>query len=129
MRVSYSWIDEVVSTQYHANRSSADNRTKVLWETGRLAGSIKDRSMTDAAHTSIREPQSVARLSHTFSKSLSAVDLAEPLLSLDENQPVALGAELLRKRGIAVLGVRRDGLVRGWVGASDLKAGTLGEHL
>ena len=85
--------------------------------------------MNGPSHHSIREPQSVARLSRTFSKSLSAVDLAEPLLSLDENQPVALGAELMGKRGITVLGVRRDGLVGGWVGPDDLTTGTLGEHL
>jgi hypothetical protein len=41
--------------------------------------------MTGSFRPSIREPQSVARLSRTFSQSLSAVDLAEPLLSLDEN--------------------------------------------
>jgi hypothetical protein len=85
--------------------------------------------MTAATHTAIREPQSAARLSRTFSKSLSAVDLAEPLCSLDENQPAELGAELLRKRGIAVLGVRRDGLVRGWVGPDNLTRGSLGENL
>jgi len=83
--------------------------------------------MTDVAPTSIREPQSVARLSHTFSRSLSAVDLAEPLASLDDNQPVALGAALLQARNISVLGVRRAGLVAGWAGADDLRAGTLGE--
>ena len=83
--------------------------------------------MTDAAPTSIREPQSVARLSRTFSRSLSAVDLAEPLASLDENQSGALGAELMRARNVSVLGVRRAGLVAGWVGATDLAGGTLGE--
>ena len=84
--------------------------------------------MTAAAHPSIREPQSVARLSHTFSRSLSAADLAEPLVSLDENQPVALGAELMQARGLSVLGVRRAGLVAGWVGPNDLAGGTLGEN-
>jgi hypothetical protein len=84
--------------------------------------------MIDAAHTSIREPQSVARLSLTFSRSLSAVDLAEPLASLDENQPVALAAELMQVRKLNVLGVRRAGLVAGWVGTDDLASGTLGEH-
>lgn len=54
--------------------------------------------MTDAAHTSIREPQSVACLIRTFSRSLSAVDLAEPLASLDDNQPVALAALGLQSR-------------------------------
>lgn len=83
--------------------------------------------MIDAAHTSIREPQSVARLSLTFSRSLSAVDLAEPLASLDENQPVALAAELMQVRKLNVLGVRRAGLVAGWVGTDDLASSTLGE--
>ncbi len=85
--------------------------------------------MTDSAHPSIREPESVARLSQTFSRSLSAADLAEPLASLDENQPVALGAELMQARGLSVLGVRRAGLVAGWVGTGDLTDGCLGEHL
>lgn len=84
--------------------------------------------MTGPAHTSIREPQSVARLSHTFSRSLSAVDLAELLASLDENQPVALGEELMRTRKVSVLGVRRAGLVAGWIGPNDLVGGALGEH-
>jgi hypothetical protein len=84
--------------------------------------------MTGPAHTPIREPQSVARLSRTFSRSLSAVDLAEPLASLDDNQPVALGAELMRARNVSVLGVRRAGLVAGWVTSGDLASGMLGEH-
>lgn len=87
-----------------------------------------DNLMIDATPTSIREPQSVARLSRTFSRSLSAVDLAESLASLDENQPVALGAELMRARNVSVLGVRRAGLVAGWVGAGDLAGGLLGEN-
>lgn len=80
-----------------------------------------------SSRVSIREPQGVARLSHTFSQSLSAVDLAEPLLSADENQPVAFAAEILRTRNVKLLGVRRAGLVTGWVGAEDLKSETLGE--
>ena len=88
---------------------------------------MKHDPMTDAAPSSIREPQSVAHLSRTFSRSLSAVDLAEPLASLDENQSDALGAELMRTRNISVLGVRRAGVVAGWVGANDLASGTLGE--
>jgi hypothetical protein len=84
--------------------------------------------MTDTAHTSIREPQSVARLSRTFSRSLSAVDLAEPLASLDDNQPVARAVELMCRRNVSVLGVRRAGLVAGWVTSGDLASGTLGEH-
>ncbi|EDY20848.1 conserved hypothetical protein [Chthoniobacter flavus Ellin428] len=79
--------------------------------------------------TLIREPKRVARLSRTFSQSLSAVDLAEPLLSLDDNQPAAAGADLLRARGVGVLGVRRAGAMAGWVRLDDLGGGTLGDCL
>lgn len=66
------------------------------------------------------------RLSQTFSQSLSAADLVEPLVSLDENQPADLGLEVMRAREVGVLGVRRGGLVAGWVSAKDLTGGTLG---
>jgi len=80
--------------------------------------------------TLIREPKRVARLSRTFSQSLSAVDLAEPLLSLDDSQPVAAGADLLRALGVGVLGVRRDGAMAGWVRLDDLGGnGRLGDCL
>jgi len=82
--------------------------------------------MTGPAPTPIREPQSVARLSRTFSRSLSAADLAEPLVSLDENQLVALATELMQAQHVSVIGVRRAGLIAGWVGLGDLAGGTLG---
>ena len=84
--------------------------------------------MTDPSSAPIREPQSAARLSRTFSKSLSAVDLAEPLASLDDNQPAAMGADLLRSRNLGVLGVRRAGSMAGWEQAEDLVNGTMGDH-
>ena len=84
--------------------------------------------MTDIVPISVREPHSVARLSQTFSRSLTSVDLAEPLRSLDENQPVALGVEVMRRTGVSVLGVRREGSVCGWVKQDHLTTGTLGEH-
>ncbi len=85
--------------------------------------------MPTIARNSIRDPQSVARLSRTFSKSLTAVDLAEPLLSLDENQTAEAGAGLLQTCKLTVLGVRRAGLIAGWVALDDLRDGTLGEHI
>jgi hypothetical protein len=83
--------------------------------------------MNEPSHHPAREPRNVSRLSRTFSRSLSAVDLAEPLLSLDENQPVTLARELLKKRRVSVLGVRRAGLIAGWVAASDLEKQAVGE--
>ena len=55
------------------------------------------------------------------------MDLAEPLVSLDENHLVQLAAEVIRVRKVIILGVRRVGLVAGWVGAADLAGGRLGE--
>ena len=83
--------------------------------------------MTASPPAPTHETPNVTRLSRTFSRSLSALDLAEPLASLDENQPVALGAELMQARNVSVLGVRRAGFVAGWVGRNDLVGGTLGE--
>jgi len=83
--------------------------------------------MNDLIHNSIREPKSVQRLTRTFGQSLSALDLAEPLFSLDENQPASAGYDLMRARNLSVLGVRRDGLVNGWVGIEDFCSGTIGE--
>jgi hypothetical protein len=77
---------------------------------------------------SIRGPESIARLSHTFSRSLTAGDLAQPLHSLDDNQPVELARELMAPRGLSVLGVRSGGLMAGWVGAGDLTGGRLRER-
>ncbi|QIF02333.1 hypothetical protein [Roseimicrobium sp. ORNL1] len=85
--------------------------------------------MSEPVHASIRHARSVARLSHTFSESLSASDLVEPIVSLDENQPASMGLDLMRAREFSVLGVRHAGLVAGWVNQEDLTGGTLGEHM
>jgi hypothetical protein len=85
--------------------------------------------MSEPVHASIRHSRSIARLSHTFSESLSASDLVEPMVSLDENQPVSMGLDVMRVREVEVLGVRGAGLVAGWVCQEDLTGGILGEHM
>jgi hypothetical protein len=85
--------------------------------------------MTGSDRIFNREPQSVRRLTRTFFKSLSVVDLAEPLVSLDENQAVTLGMALLREKNLSVLGVRRAGSPIGWVRSDDLRHGLLGDHV
>jgi hypothetical protein len=109
------------------HRGGAGYGTKVLLVPQRERSTITENQMTDVAHTSIREPQNVARLSHTFAKSLCARDLAEPLASLDDSQPITLAVELMRVRNLNVLGVRSAGLVAGWIGAGDLAGSTLSE--
>ncbi|HSI64763.1 MAG TPA: hypothetical protein VLE43_16665 [Candidatus Saccharimonadia bacterium] len=84
--------------------------------------------MSEPSSAAFRHAGSMARLSQTFSESLTAADLVEPLVSLDENQPASLGLEVMRTRQVTVLGVRRAGLVAGWVTAEDLKDGAIGDH-
>jgi hypothetical protein len=78
--------------------------------------------------TPFRDPQASARLSHTFAQSFTASDLAELLLSLDETQPASLAREVMRERGVSVLGVRRAGAIVGWISADDPTTGTLVRH-
>lgn len=84
--------------------------------------SVKSRSarsfrLMNSFQSFIRGPRSVERLSRTFTHSMSALDLAEPLLSLDENQTTNAARELMLARGVSVLGARRDGVIVGWVNA------------
>ena len=83
--------------------------------------------MNVAIPSPFRDPKSVQRLSHTFAQSLSALDLAEPLVSVDENQPIGMAQDLMRKRNVTALGVRRDGLVEAWITKDDQSGGTVGE--
>ncbi len=73
-----------------------------------------------------RPGRPTARLAQTFSESLTAGDLVEPLLSADEDQPADRALALMRERQAQVLGVRRARLVAGWVGMEDLSGGTAG---
>ena len=83
--------------------------------------------MNAAIHNPIRDPKSIQRLDRTFTASLCAEDLAEPLLSIDDNQSVSLAQALMRSRNVPVLGVRRDGLVAGWICEEDQAGTTVGE--
>lgn len=77
----------------------------------------------------IRGPRSVQRLSRTFTHSMSALDLAEPLLSLDEDQTTSEARELMVARGVSVLGVRHNGAIVGWVDADVPAVGRLKEAM
>jgi hypothetical protein len=84
--------------------------------------------VTDQTPSAVRGPENAERLGRTFLRSLTAADLVESLLSLDENQPAAMGLDLLRETREAVLGVRRSGAIAGWVQSGDLVGGTIGMH-
>lgn len=63
-----------------------------------------------------------------FLSSFSVMDVAEPLVSFDEEASSAAVRTFLEGRGWSLVGVRREGLVDGYAFASDLGSGRLGEH-
>ncbi len=78
----------------------------------------------------LRDAASVERLTRTFTSSLTVVDLARPLLSLDESQSARAGIKLMESSGEQVLGVRRSGRAAGWVSRPTLPpGGLLADHL
>ena len=56
------------------------------------------------------------------------MDLAEPLASFDRDAPAPAVRALLEARRWSLAGVRSDGLVSGYVIASDLADGRVGDH-
>jgi hypothetical protein len=55
-----------------------------------------------------------------FLSGIMARDIAEPLPSFDGSTPAAEAAAAMARQGYAVAGVRRDGIVCGYVAAEDL---------
>jgi hypothetical protein len=75
------------------------------------------------------DPAQVAhhgRALRLFTHAFSAEDLAEPLRSFDQDRPAGQVAELMRKRGFGVAGLRREGVVTGYVRLGDLTRGRCG---
>lgn len=84
----------------------------------------------EAAAASLSEQQalqlrSVWRQMNTF----TVRDLAKPLPSLDASQPALLGASIMAERGWELIGLRRDGLVCGYMRREDAGAETCGQML
>jgi hypothetical protein len=59
----------------------------------------------------------------------SAQDIARPLASFDDERQAAELAGLMREGGLEVAGIRRDGLVRGYVLPADLADGRCGDAM
>ena len=76
-----------------------------------------------------RNSSPLDRLHRLFRESFAARDIAEPLLSLDETTPAPVAKRFMGERRFRVLGIRRDGLVAGFVERADVGEGTCGESL
>jgi hypothetical protein len=55
-----------------------------------------------------------------FLSGFTAADLAEPLLSVDDDAPVSAALQVLARDLNGVIGVRRQGSMRGWYAQEDL---------
>ncbi|KAA0255380.1 MAG: hypothetical protein EDX89_06140 [Acidobacteria bacterium] len=69
------------------------------------------------------------RLGRLFLRAFSVMDVAEPLPSFDAGAPAAEVEAFLRSRGLALVGVREDGLVAGFAERDDLRDGRLSDHV
>ena len=72
---------------------------------------------------------SLADLRRLCSHAITVGDIAEPLVSFDQNQPSRVVMDFMEDREYDVVGVRENGLVTGYAVRSDLGDGLLGEHL
>jgi hypothetical protein len=69
-------------------------------------------------------PGNVLRL---FTKSFLAQDIAEPLRSFDDDRPADIVSGLMSAKHLEVAGLRREGLVCGYILPSELREGQCGD--
>ena len=74
-------------------------------------------------------PSNIENLRRVFTEGFTARDIAEPLISLDAGTPASEALQLMQARDFDVLGVRRNGLVAGFLERVKLGEGTCGQHL
>lgn len=74
-----------------------------------------------------RDTQS-SRLRRLFLEGFSAMDVAEPLVSFDEGASAIEVRDFMQTKAFDLVGVRRDGLIEGFVRQGDLTVGTCGDH-
>lgn len=74
-----------------------------------------------------RDSQS-SRLRRLFLEGFSAMDVAEPLVSFDDHSDARDVQQFMFDRDFDLVGIRRNGLVDGYVRREDLTSGTCGHH-
>ena len=83
-------------------------------------------SLLEAAAS--RGDQTRRRLRRVFQDGFRATDVAEPLASFDWDRPAGEVLAFMEARDFDHVGVRRDGLVRGFVERHRLRGGACGDH-
>jgi len=74
-------------------------------------------------------PASQQRLRRVFEESFSAADIAEPLASFDIGTPAAEVRSVMARRNFRVAGIRRDGVICGYVRQEELERETCAEFI
>jgi hypothetical protein len=82
-------------------------------------------------------PEGLAELAspqiiHTFQKTFTAGDIADPLLSFDTDRPARLVLPTMKAKGLDMAGIRVEGVVQGFVRLTDIEAGGemhIGQHM
>ena len=70
----------------------------------------------------------IDNLRRVFTDGFVARDIAEPLISFDAPTAVSEVAELMDRRNLDVVGIRKEGVVVGYVERADLSGATCGER-
>ncbi len=71
----------------------------------------------------------IENLRRVFTDGFVARDIAEPLISFDSSTAVAEVVGLMERRNLDVVGVRKEGVVVGYVGQADLSGTICGERI
>ena len=76
-----------------------------------------------------KQPPLRLRMARIFDQGFSALDIAEPIYSLDGNQPSARAKEFMESNNLEILGIRKNARIVGYVLPSDLSGGDCSEHI
>jgi hypothetical protein len=76
-----------------------------------------------ALKTSLQEMREI------FDRGITIRDIAEPLASFDSIQPSRTIREYLEQRDFDVVGVREDGVIKGFAKKADLTSGLIADHV
>jgi hypothetical protein len=85
--------------------------------------------MTDSELPTDESFHRVDALLRVFTRGFSAAQIAEPLRSFEASTPAAEIADLMRQRGLGVVGLRHEGLVTGFFEVREDPPGSCSDHL
>ncbi len=76
-----------------------------------------------------KQPPLRQRMARIFDHGFSAMDIAEPLASLDGNQPALIAKDFMLAKNLEIIGIRKDAQVIGYASQKDLNNGECKDFL